>query len=246
MPAITAPLRDHVEERGFVVLENLLDAATLERARGAITELEDRAATLERSQGGFVLEAPGGGWGAQDGSRPGYAGVLRSVDHAHEHAAYLRRLPTDIGLEETVRSLTGQHGDLVNVMYWAKPGWVGSEKPWHQDMAFAPEGFEREYTNSFTVWIAMDRAQRVNGCLEFVAGSHVDGVRPHLGAQEPSQGEEAHLDFAQFTDPEVVAAELEPGSAVAFGGYVAHRSAPNTSDLPRRAFSYVYALRIPR
>jgi ectoine hydroxylase-related dioxygenase (phytanoyl-CoA dioxygenase family) len=243
MPATTATLRDRVDGQGFVILERLLDGAALERARGAIRELDERAGQLERSEGDFVLEAPGGGWGAQDGSRPGYAGVLRSVDHADEYAPYLRQLPADLGLPGMIRELTGRQGDLVNVMFWAKPGRVGSEKPWHQDMAFAPEGFEERYTNSFTVWIAMDDAARANGCLEFVAGSHRDGVRPHIGAQVPSEGEEAHLDFAQFTDPEVVAAELGAGSAVAFGGYVAHRSAPNTSALPRRAFSYVYALR---
>jgi len=243
-----------MRERGFVRLPGLA-VGELERLRRAVERLEGIARGLTVSTGDFVLEAPGiGGWAAwQQGAR-GLAGVLRSVAHAHVHAPELDAVQRSLELAEgPVARAVGAPGTLVNAFLWAKPPVVGSEKPWHQDMAFAPPGFDVEAHGVVTVWIALAPATRRNGCLEFIPGSHRLGLLPHTGDRERLPGEpplkravEPHVPQDRLpSGVEPVAVPLDPGSAVMFDGMVLHRSAPNTTAaLPRTAVSFVY--RVPR
>ncbi|MFL6130810.1 MAG: phytanoyl-CoA dioxygenase family protein [Mycobacteriales bacterium] len=238
---------------GFVVFPRVAAGPALERLHAAVGRLEQRAADLTRSTGDFVLEATGaGGWVAWQQGDEGLRGVLRSVSNADQYEPELRQVAADIGLADWVAAvLDGPAPALTTAFLWAKPARVGSAKPWHQDMAMAPPGFADQHPNIVTVWLALDQATPENGCLEFVPGSHRLGVLPHLGdAERPHPGAqpadrvvEPYIDLATvLPTARRVAMPLEPGSAVAFDGWVVHRSATNTASTPRRAVSYVFAL----
>ncbi len=239
---------------GFTVLPGLA-VGQLPRLREAARTLREQAARLTASQGDFVLEAEGtGGWVAwQQGDRP-VPGLLRSVNQAHRHAPDLASLHHDLDLPRGVVSeLVGTPGTLVNSFLWAKPPRLGSEKPWHQDMAFAPAGFDSRAHHVVTVWVAVEEATEANGCLQFISGSHRHGLFAHTGDDEREPGRppladavEPHVDPAVvLPDAAPVSVPLSPGSAVAFDGMMLHRSAPNTTaDAPRTAISFVY--RVPR
>jgi ectoine hydroxylase-related dioxygenase (phytanoyl-CoA dioxygenase family) len=243
---------NELETDGYVIVDDIAGADAFDVLRAAATALEEMAAQRRRSGDGFVLEAADvGGWVAwQQGIRP-TTGLLRSVDGAHRHRPELM----DVGkLLATTRvaAAAGAEVDLVNSFLWAKPAKVGSEKPWHQDMAFAPAGFHDRYANVLTAWIAIDPATVDNGCLQFVPGSHRLGVLPHIGDLEHEDAQprrtaavEPHLDPRTLAIlPAPVHAPLPPGSAAVFDGYLVHRSAPNTSTAPRRAISFVFG--VPR
>lgn len=240
---------------GYVIVDDIV-GADFDVLRASATALEEMAAQRRHSGDGFVLEAAGvGGWVAwQQGIRP-TTGLLRSVDGAHRHRPDLmdvgKRLATTL-----IATAAGTDVDVVNSFLWAKPAEVGSEKPWHQDMAFAPAGFLDRYVNVLTAWIAVDPATVDNGCLQFVPGSHRLGVLPHVGDSERDPEHdgasprrvapvEPHIDPRTVaTLPAPVHAPLAPGSAAVFDGYLVHRSAPNISAAPRRAISFVFG--IPR
>ena len=133
------------------------------------------------------------------------------------------------------------------------PGDEGTD--WHQADTFAnasgvpqilwPEGAE-EFGGTITVWTAFTEATEENGCLQFLPGSHrarrleePDGRHEQLfdSPVEPS------LDVARlWPDLTPVLAPRPAGSAVMFSGFMAHRSARNTTASDRRAVSYVYPL----
>lgn len=240
----------NLRTRGYTVVPNLVGADGLDVLRDAVAQLEAKATRMTQSTDDFVLEAPGvGGWVAwQRGSAPAH-GTLRSVSRAHEYCPELARLAATLAGRQ-LSPACGAELDLINTFLWAKPAVLGSEKPWHQDMAFAPEGFTQRYRNVVTAWVAVDPATPTNGCLQFVPGSHLTGILPHTGDEERTSGQprqeqavEPHIDpDVLATYPEPAEVPLDPGSAVVFGGMTVHRSATNTSRAPRRAVSFVYAI----
>jgi ectoine hydroxylase-related dioxygenase (phytanoyl-CoA dioxygenase family) len=48
------------------------------------------------------------------------------------------------------------------------------------------------------------------------------------------------IDASAYSDAQLVPLELKAGSFVAFGPFLVHQSAPNTSDTERRALLYSY------
>ncbi|MGW8363814.1 phytanoyl-CoA dioxygenase family protein [Streptomyces wedmorensis] len=244
-----------LRENGFTRLPALATGDALDRLQRAVGRLEELARDRTVSTGDFVLEAPGiGGWAAWQQGSGALTGVLRSADRIHEHVPEFDAVQRSLGLADgpVARAAGGHPGTLVNAFLWAKPPVVGSAKPWHQDLAFAPPGFGADEHGIVTVWIALEPATPRNGCLEFLPGSHVLGLLPHTGDRERLPGEapraaavEPHIADADLPGTEPVAVPLSPGSAVLFDGMVVHRSAPNTTAAePRTAVSFVY--RVPR
>ncbi len=109
---------------------------------------------------------------------------------------------------------------------------VGGAWEWHQDYGYW-------YKNQFlfpeqlvSVMIALTEANRANGCLQVIRGSHKLGRVNHGFA-----GEQVGADMTMvnncLTLMEHVYVELEPGDALFFHSNLLHRSEANLSDKPR-------------
>jgi ectoine hydroxylase-related dioxygenase (phytanoyl-CoA dioxygenase family) len=105
-------------------------------------------------------------------------------------------------------------------------------------------------------WIALDRADEENGCLRVTAGSQHEPVYPDVDEHAGHGGDRLLADIPSIAgsdDPDErrnelaavaaryagreVAAVLDPGDVVFFGGHVLHRSHANSSATrSRRAF----------
>lgn len=248
-----ASLQSMFRTEGFTVLPALAKGPALERLRAAAGRLDAAARDQTESTDDIILEAEGrGGWAAWQRGDAALRGVLRSVSNAHRHEPDLLAVASDLNLADQQVSpvVDGAPVSVVNVFLWAKAARVGSEKPWHQDMAFAPVGFTHQHRNVVTVWIALDPATERNGCLEFVPGSHLKGKLPHVeddelptGAPRAEHAVEPHVELDRvLPGARRSAVPLDPGSAVMFDGLTLHRSATNSALEPRRAISYVYAV----
>ena len=82
--------------------------------------------------------------------------------------------------------------------------------------------------NGATIWIALDRADRENGCLYYVKGTHKLDLPSKLGLEFDGQSEG------------VIAVEVDPGDAAIHNSLTVHWSEPNRSERPRKAISYFY------
>ena len=80
-----------------------------------------------------------------------------------------------------------------------------------------------------TVWIALDRADRENGCLFYVKGTHRQDLPSVVGLEGLSAESE-----------EAVAVEVEPGDATIHNSRTVHWSEANRSQRPRQAITYFY------
>lgn len=109
---------------------------------------------------------------------------------------------------------------------------VGGAWEWHQDFGYW-------YKNQFmfpdrmvSVMIALTEANKENGCLQVIRGSHLMGRVNHGFA-----GEQVGADMVMVNNAlkkmELVYCELQPGDALFFHSNLLHRSEANLSDRPR-------------
>jgi ectoine hydroxylase-related dioxygenase (phytanoyl-CoA dioxygenase family) len=105
--------------------------------------------------------------------------------------------------------------------------------PWHQDGVY----WSLEPRVSVTAWIAIDRAERDNACVEVIPGSHLQRVR-HMDISAGRFGHQADPDHVDASA--AVPIELEPGEFFLFDTWLLHSSMTNTSGRRRTALSVRY------
>jgi ectoine hydroxylase len=108
---------------------------------------------------------------------------------------------------------------------------VGGAWTWHQDYGYWYRNGVL-YPLLTSVFIAVDRATRENGCLQVLRGSHHLGRIDHV-----LTGDQAGADMERVKEIEkrldLVHVEMEPGDALFFHANLLHRSGQNRSDQSR-------------
>lgn len=117
---------------------------------------------------------------------------------------------------------------------------VGGAWEWHQDYGYW-------YKNQFmfpdqliSVLVALTPANKANGCLQVIRGSHKLGRVNHGFAGEQVGADMVMVNNALKT-MELVYCELEPGDALFFHPNLLHRSEANLSDHPRWSIISCYS-----
>jgi ectoine hydroxylase-related dioxygenase (phytanoyl-CoA dioxygenase family) len=118
---------------------------------------------------------------------------------------------------------------------------VGGAWEWHQDYGYW-------YKNQFmfpdeliSVMVALTEANKQNGCLQVIKGSHKLGRVNHGFAGEQVGADMVMVNNALKT-MEIVYVEIEPGDALVFHSNLLHRSEANLSDRPRWSVISCYNL----
>jgi ectoine hydroxylase-related dioxygenase (phytanoyl-CoA dioxygenase family) len=118
---------------------------------------------------------------------------------------------------------------------------VGGAWEWHQDYGYW-------YKNGFlfpdamiSVMIALTKANKENGCLQVLKGSHKMGRIEHNFAGE-QQGADMPFVEQALEKFEKVYVEVEAGDALFFHSNILHMSEANLSDKPRWSLISVYNL----
>ena len=117
---------------------------------------------------------------------------------------------------------------------------VGGAWEWHQDYGYW-------YKNQFmfpdqlvSVMIALTPANKENGCIQVIKGSHKLGRVNHGFAGEQVGADQTMVDNALKT-MELVYVEIAPGDALFFHSNILHRSEANLSDSPRWSIISCYS-----
>jgi phytanoyl-CoA hydroxylase len=109
---------------------------------------------------------------------------------------------------------------------------VGGAWEWHQDYGY---WYKNEFLlpdQMISIMIAITEANKENGCLQVIKGSHKMGRIEHGFAGEQVGASQHYVDLALKT-MEHVYVELKAGDALFFHSNLLHRSEANTSDKPR-------------
>jgi len=134
-----------------------------------------------------------------------------------------------------LRDIGYQNPLLWQTMYIFKQPHIGGEVRWHQDGSYL-------ISNPATVtgiWIAIEDANRDNGCLWVQPGGHRSPLREIYQVDwAKRKGKLSELDQTPWpTADEAIAVEVPSGSVVIFHDHMPHYSSQNLSRHSRHAFT---------
>jgi ectoine hydroxylase-related dioxygenase (phytanoyl-CoA dioxygenase family) len=135
---------------------------------------------------------------------------------------------------DMVEQLIGPDIALWNMSFFAKPALNGKKTPFHQDGEYWPV----RPLATCTVWIAVDDATTENGCLQFIPGSHKDKrLMKHEQKNDPALTLQQELLPGEFDEAAAENLVLDAGQISLHDVFLAHGSAVNRSDKPRRGMT---------
>ena len=197
---------------GFLIIPNLLDAEETELLLNAanddpmmkenVFDVSDRKGQTSQMT---LWNHPGDDlWGMVSRSNRIVASIEQLLDGEvyHYHSKLIQKKPNEGGAWEW-------HQDYG---YWYKNGCL--------------------FPHMASCWIALNHANKENGCLQVIRGSHIAGRIEHgvYSTQHCADPERVE----QLLDRlDLIYCELEPGSAVFFHCNTLHRSDANTSERNR-------------
>ena len=200
--------------------------------RDGIAALRAEITAIGRGERGAVRGLP------TDAATLGADQVLHRylcVHHPHKISAVMLAALTQAGVVAALGAVVGPNVKCMQSMLFIKgPGKPG--QAWHQDEFFIPTR-DRSLCG---VWIALDDATTLNGCLWVLPGSHRPRVLyPTRTIADPRfDGSPVAFDFP-WPESEARPLEVGAGGVVFFNGYLLHRSLPNTTpDQFRRALVF--------
>jgi ectoine hydroxylase-related dioxygenase (phytanoyl-CoA dioxygenase family) len=109
---------------------------------------------------------------------------------------------------------------------------VGGAWEWHQDYGYWYKNQFMYPEQLISVMVALTKANKENGCLQVIKGSHKLG-RVNHGFSGEQVGADMIMVNNALRTMELVYCELDPGDALVFHSNLLHRSEANLSDYPR-------------
>ncbi|MBS2015581.1 MAG: phytanoyl-CoA dioxygenase family protein [Deltaproteobacteria bacterium] len=222
---------EHFHRDGWAFVGNLCDAATLDALRARADAIMLGEVTYDGLF--FQHDAPSGDYDDLEYGK-GYQGPsleYRKVEKLEKDPLYwdwMRREPFG-------RIATRVYGTSDVSLYRAflmnKHAGGGSNLPWHQDGG-SFWGLDRDPI--LQIWTALDDAPLDGGCLEFVRGSHLDGLATPLGGVVPEDK------LRKMRNEEVTRVTAVAGDVILIHNHVWHRSGRTFTGKPRRALSVCY------
>lgn len=127
---------------------------------------------------------------------------------------------------DAVEDVLGPNILCWNTSFFVKeardPGFVS----WHQDATY----WGLSTPDVMTVWVAFSPANKISGCMKFIAGTHKSQVRHEDTFHEDNLLTRGQEIAVKVNEADAVYAELKPGQASLHHVLLFHGSAPNQSD----------------
>jgi ectoine hydroxylase-related dioxygenase (phytanoyl-CoA dioxygenase family) len=204
------------DERGFFVLEDAFDAATISEVVAETDHYEQKMeAFLRTRENGQLFIAK--------------AGEITFATHLSARSPLLASFCAHPVFQDLCRELVGPDVRL----YWDQAVYKKPEPerefPWHQDNGYTyvePQGY-------LTCWVALSDATEQNGCPWVAPGLHRLGTLQHWTTE---------LGFQCLKDvPDALPAPVCAGGIVVFSSLTPHRTGPNRTLEARKAYIVQFA-----
>jgi phytanoyl-CoA hydroxylase len=136
---------------------------------------------------------------------------------------------------EVLRDIGYQDPLLWQTMYIFKQPHIGGEVRWHQDGSYLIS----DPATVTGIWIAIEDANRDNGCLWVQPGGHRSRLREIYQVNwAKREGQLTELDKTPWpNENEALPVEVSAGSVVIFHDHMPHYSSQNLSEHSRHAFT---------
>lgn len=212
--------------QGFLLVPGLVPPVWLEEIRRDLAGLHERMA---------VAATPGVHVSWEHEVDPTVHRRIKQLMHAELVSPALDRLVRSPHVLDIVEQLLGPNISLYHCKLLMKAAREGTVTPWHQDYSYWEMDGNRPL--QLNCMVAIDDADAENGCIQFVPGSHRQGLLPHDRDSRPFG---RYLPGYFQPRPDAVPLAMPAGSGVFFGPLVIHGSDANRSAKDRRAVTTAY------
>lgn len=138
---------------------------------------------------------------------------------------------------DLVEPIVGPNIGLWSSHFICKDPHVGRATPWHEDSSYwrgRVDGFEK----IVTVWLALDRSNRENGCMRVLPGTHRNGFSEYESIDATTNTFDTQV--KNVDEAGAVYFELEPGQCSLHDSRIVHGAAANTSPYRRCGYTMRY------
>ncbi len=160
---------------------------------------------------------------------------LKQLQRMSHHHRYFHQLARDSRLNQLAQQLLQDDVVVKEVSWFNKPARTGQATPAHQDGYY----FNLTPNEALTLWIPLEPVDEENGCVSYVPGSHLRGVRPH-GSSRVLGFSQTITDYSEEDRAAEVLVPANPGDLLAHHSLTIHGAGANTSERGRPAFGVVY------
>jgi phytanoyl-CoA hydroxylase len=163
--------------------------------------------------------------------------TLKQLQDMQVHSPFFNALMTGSELEKTAELLLGEKVIGKNVEFFNKPARIGKATPPHQDAYY----FNIKPPQAVTMWLALEEANTENGCVSYIRGSHLKGMRPH-GRTKTLGFSQGITDFGSEEDKkDLQSFPATAGDLLIHHSMTIHCAGPNTSPFnSRKALGLIY------
>jgi len=140
---------------------------------------------------------------------------------------------------DLVEPLIGPNIVLWSSHFICKDPFVGRATPWHEDSAYW-KGRLDKYDSIVTVWLALDRSNKENGCMRVIPGSHRNGFSQYEDVDSKENLFPTRIRQKDIQEEQAVYFELEPGECSLHDSRIIHGATPNKSPYRRCGYTMRY------
>jgi hypothetical protein len=218
------------EQRGYLRLGPIMD----ESERTALQRRMDEIMLGQVHHPGLRFQLDTGG-AYEDLPDPVPRGPEATLDYRKVQGLEADPLVLEVIRRPVLREICGRHYgkhasiSIFRAMMMNKPAGRGTHLPWHQD---GGDVWKLDRDPLVTVWIALDAAHSMNGCLQVIPGSHRLGLLSRNGSTLRPEDAQRHC-----PESAIACLEVEAGEALLLHNWLVHRSGVNHTESPRRALT---------
>jgi len=140
---------------------------------------------------------------------------------------------------DLVQPIVGPNIALWSSHFICKDPYAGRATPWHEDSAFW-KGRLSAYDTIVTVWLALDRSTKENGCMRVIPGTQHNGFSTYIEADGARNMFPEQIAAGGVDESKAVYFELEPGMCSLHDGRIIHGAEANTSPYRRCGYTMRY------
>lgn len=131
-----------------------------------------------------------------------------------------------------------------NIILWSshficKDPYKGRATPWHEDSAYWIGRLDK-YDSIVTVWLALDRSNKENGCMRVIPRSQVNGFSEYEEVDGKENLFPTRIKTSDVDESQSVYFELEPGQCSLHDSRIIHGATPNISPYRRCGYTMRY------
>lgn len=138
---------------------------------------------------------------------------------------------------DLVEPIIGPNIGLWSSHFICKDPYVGRATPWHEDSAYW-KGRLSSFDKIVTVWLAIDRSSKENGCMRVLPGTHGNGFSDYEAIDGTKNTFSTQI--KNVDESKAVYLELEPGECSLHDSRIIHGAAANRSEFRRCGYTMRY------